>query len=174
MNLQPILENELIILRPLKESDFDSLYEIAKDPLVWKQHPCYNRHRKDIYSEFFKDSLKSRGALIIIDKSNDKIIGSSRFKPVKNVENAIEIGWSFLSRKYWGGKFNKSVKRLMIDHAFESVEDIIFYIGKDNIRSQKAVKKIGGIRITELEHQHLVKDNKDEWTYRINKSEWKN
>jgi N-acetyltransferase len=173
MNLQPILEDELIILRPLKKSDFEPLYEIAKDRLIWKQHPNHDRHREDVYGEFFKDSIKSKGALIIIDKSNDKIIGSSRFKPIKNVANAIEIGWSFLSRKHWGGKFNKSMKKLMIDYAFESVEDIIFYIGKDNIRSQKAVKKIGGRRITELKHQHLVKENEDEWTFRINKREWR-
>ena len=173
LNLQPILEDELIILRPLKESDFEPLYEIAKDPLIWKQHPSHDRHKKDIYSEFFKDSLKSMGALIIIDKSNDKIIGSTRFKPVKNVENAIEIGWSFLCRNYWGGKFNKSMKRLMIEYAFETVDDIIFYIGKENIRSQKAVEKIGGIRLTELKHQHLMEENQDEWTYRINKRECK-
>ncbi len=61
---------------------------------------------------------------------------------------AVEIGWSFLSRKYWGGVYNKSIKKLLIDYAFESLEDVIFYIGKENIRSQKAVEKIGGIRIT--------------------------
>ncbi len=173
MNLQPTLEDKLIIMRPLREDDFEPLYDIAKDPLIWEQHPCYDRYKKDVYTEFFKDSLKSGGALITIDKSANKIIGSSRFKPVKNVESAMEIGWSFLSRDYWGGRFNKSMKKLMIDYAFETVEDIIFYIGNKNIRSQKAVEKIGGIRITESRHQHLIKDSKDDWTYRINKGKWK-
>ena len=173
MNLQPTLEDELIIMRPLRESDFEPLYDIAKDPLIWEQHPCHDRYKKDIYAEFFKESLKSGGAMIIIDKSIDKIIGSSRFKPVKNVESAMEIGWSFLSRDYWGGRFNKSMKKLMIDYAFETVEDIIFYIGKENIRSRKAVEKIGGVKITESKSQHLIKDSKDDWTYRIKKSDWK-
>ncbi|MDH3650806.1 MAG: GNAT family N-acetyltransferase [Saprospiraceae bacterium] len=172
MNLQPILEDELIILKPLTESHFEPLYEIAKDPLIWEQHPCHKRHRKEVYSDFFKDSLKSRGALIIIDKSNDKIIGSTRFKPVKNVRNAVEIGWSFLGRDYWGGRFNKSMKRLMIEYAFEAVEDIIFHIGRDNVRSQKAVEKIGGIRISDLAHQHLTNANPNDWTYRITKRDW--
>jgi len=173
MNLQPTLEDEIIILRPLNKSDFELLYEIAKDPLIWEQHPCNDRYRKNIYTKFFKDSLKSKGTLIIIDKLDNKIIGSTRFKPVDNVESAIEIGWSFLSRNYWGGKYNKSMKKLMIDYAFKSAEDIVFYIGKDNIRSQKAVEKIGGIRVTESNLQPLMKKNNDDWTYRINKRYWR-
>lgn len=172
MNLQPTLENDLIILRPLSENDFEKLYEVAKDPLIWEQHPNRDRYKREVYSEFFKDSTKSKGALIVIDKASDAIIGSTRFKPVNNVENAIEIGWSFLSRNYWGGRYNKSMKKLMIEYAFRFVEDIIFYIGKDNIRSQKAVEKIGGRRITETHSKHLVKVSKTDGTYRINKSDW--
>lgn len=64
------------------------------------------------------------------------------------------------------------MKKLMIDYAFEFVEDIVFYIGKDNIRSQKAVEKIGGQRITDSQFKHLVKVNGSDWTYRINKKDW--
>ena len=174
MNLQPTLEDDLIILRPLKESDFDLLYSIAKDPLIWKQHPSNDRYNKTVFTEFFNDSLTSGGALIIIEKSSSKVIGSSRFKSILNAEDAIEIGWSFLSRDYWGGMFNKSMKRLMINYAFGSKEDIIFYIGKDNIRSQKAVEKIGGNRIYGNEFKQLIKNNDTDWTYRINKRDWKN
>ncbi|MDX1700970.1 MAG: GNAT family N-acetyltransferase [Melioribacteraceae bacterium] len=173
MNRQPILENDLVSLRPLLETDFDLLYEVAKDPLIWEQHPNSDRYKPDVYSEFFEDSMNSKGALIIIDKSTNNVIGSSRFNPINNVENAIEIGWSFLSRDYWGGRYNKSVKKLMIDYAFEFVEDIIFYIGKDNIRSQKAVIKIGGRRIIENHLNHLIKDSYSDWTYLINKMDWK-
>ena len=171
MNLQPRLENDLIILRPLVETDFESLFEIAKDPVVWEQHPCSDRYKIEIYSEFFKDSIKSKGAFIIIDKEDLKVIGSTRFKKIDTTENAIEIGWSFLSRNKWGGKYNKAMKELMIDYAFEFVENILFYVAKDNIRSQKAVQKIGGIRITESHLEHFIKEN--EWTYRITRKIWK-
>ena len=147
LNLQPTLENELIILRPLSENDFESLYQVAKDPLIWEQHPSKDRYRRDVYADFFKESIASKGALLILDKASNEVIGSTRFKPITGAKTAIEIGWSFLSRKYWGGVFNKSIKKLMIDYAFESIEDVIFYIGKENTRSQKAVEKIGGIRI---------------------------
>ena len=173
-NLQPTLENELVVLRPLNEQDFESLYQVAKDPLIWEQHPNSDRFKRDVYSTFFKDSIESKGALIVIDKANNEVIGSTRFKLINGAECAVEIGWSFLSRKYWGGVQNKSMKKLMIDYAFESLEDVIFYIGKDNIRSQKAVEKIGGIRINESKYQHLIKVGQNDFTYRINKIDWKN
>ncbi|MBC8343050.1 MAG: GNAT family N-acetyltransferase [Bacteroidetes bacterium] len=171
-NLQPTLEDNLIILRPLRESDFEPLYEIAKDPLIWEQHPCPNRYLKNEYSEFFSDSLKSQGALIIIDKLNAKIIGSSRFKPLEQVGNAVEIGWSFLTRKYWGGKYNSSMKTLMIDYALQFVDDIIFYVDLHNNRSQKAVEKISGSLITHSRFSYLMKKGERDLTYRINKQDW--
>lgn len=173
MNLQPILENDLVMLRPLRKTDFELLYEVAKDPMIWEQHPNNDRYKIEIYTEFFADSINSKGALIIVEKSTNKVIGSSRYNRIDNVENAIEIGWSFLSREYWGGRFNGSIKKLMIEHAFKFVEDIIFYIGKDNIRSQKAVMKIGGGRITGDKLKHLIKEGEADWTYRISKGDWK-
>ena len=171
-DLQPTLENDLVLLRPLKQEDFDSLYQVAKDPLIWEQHPC-DRHKRDEFEIFFKESLASKGTLLVIDKENNEIIGSSRFNEINGAHTAIEIGWTFLSRKYWGGKFNGEVKNLMIDYAFEHVDDVIFYIGKDNIRSQKAVEKISGERITESEYRHLIKQNDIDLTYRINKKNWR-
>ncbi len=173
-NLQPTLENELVILRPLNEQDFEPLYQVAKDPLIWEQHPNSDRFKRDVYSAFFKDSMESKGALIVIDKTSSEVIGSTRFNQIKGAEYAVEIGWSFLSRKYWGGIYNKSMKKLMIDYAFKSLEDVIFYIGKENIRSQKAVERIGGIRITESKYQHLIKVGQNDFTFRINKNNWKN
>jgi len=174
MNLQPTLEDDLLILRPLRNDDFDALFEVAKDPLIWEQHPCANRYQKEAFSEYFIESISSKGAFVIIDKSSKKIIGSTRFKRVGNVKNAIEIGWSFLSRDKWGGKYNKSMKKLMIDYAFEFVEDIIFYIGKSNIRSEKAVQKIGGKKVVKPELKHLMKRINTDWTYRINREDWEN
>ncbi len=172
-NLQPTLENKLVILRPLNEQDFESLFQVAKDPLIWEQHPNSDRFKRDVYSAFFKDSMESKGALIVIDKASNEVIGSTRFKPINGAEYAVEIGWSFLSRKHWGGVYNRSIKKLMIDYAFEFLEYVIFYIGKDNLRSQRAVENIGGIRITESKYQHLIKKSDSDFTYRINKNDWK-
>ena len=173
-NLQPTLESESVFLRPLNGQDFESLYQVAKDPFIWEQHPNNDRYKRDVFKIFFKDSIESKGALLVIEKENNQVIGSSRFKRINGVESAIEIGWSFLTREYWGGQYNKSVKTLMINHVFNSLEEVVFYIGKDNIRSQRAVEKIGAIRITKSKYQHLIRKNENEFTYRISKNEWKN
>jgi RimJ/RimL family protein N-acetyltransferase len=172
MNLQPTLTNHLLILRPLAQKDFEGLYAVAKDPLIWAQHPCKDRYKKEVYSDFFIDSIASKGAFVIIEKSSQKIIGSTRFKKINHLENAIEIGWSFLSRDKWGGLYNKSMKKLLIDYAFEHLDYIIFYIAKDNIRSQKAVEKLGGKRVIEPHLQHFIKKDSLNWTYLISKEDW--
>jgi len=112
-------------LRPLKQEDYDSLYQVAKDPEIWEQHPC-DRYKRNEFEIFFKESIASKGALLIIYKLKNEVIGSSRFNEIDGVNSAIEIGWSFLSRKYWGGQFNKEIKTLMIDYAFKHVDDLIF------------------------------------------------
>ena len=100
----------------------------------------------------------------------NKIIGSSRYKRVQGFQNGIEIGWTFLSRDYWGGKYNKLVKDLMIDHAFNFVDNIIFYVNDTNIRSQKAVEKINGKIISESEINHLPRTAPDIVTFVIKKA----
>lgn len=146
MNLQPILKNAKVSLRPLRQGDFESVYKVAKDPGIWEQHPC-KRYLKDEFETFFSESIASKGALVITDNTTGELIGSSRYQELEGFENGIEIGWSFLGRDYWGGVFNKSVKDLMMAHAFNHVDHVVYFVDKGNIRSQKAVLKIGGRQI---------------------------
>src|SRR6185436_18535359 len=149
-DLQPILKDEILILRPLEEGDFENMYKVASDPLIWEQHPSKDRCRRDVFELFFKDGMASGGAFAVIDKKAGRIIGSTRFHSVKEAENAIEIGWTFLAREYWGGHYNQAMKTLMLDYAFQFVDNVLFYIDEKNLRSQRAVEKIGGRRITQL------------------------
>ena len=174
LDLQPTLENELVLLRPLKKDDQEPLYQVAQDPLIWEQHPCHDRYERKTYQAFFEESLASKGALVVLDKKENKIIGSSRFNKIGKFDNAIEIGWSFLARTYWGGKYNKSVKSLMIDHALGTVDNVIFYVDKNNVRSQRAVEKIGAKRITDIMFNHLIRQNNTDYSYRLGKEDWQN
>ncbi|TAH20399.1 MAG: N-acetyltransferase [Cytophagales bacterium] len=153
--LKVTLENDLMTLRPLQEDDFENLYSVASDPLIWEQHPAKERSEREGFKIFFKEAIASGGAFAVIDSKTGEIIGSTRFHRVKEVQNAIEIGWTFLARKYWGGAYNKSMKDLMMTYAFKFVENVLFYIHESNFRSQKAVEKLGGKRITVLENQEL-------------------
>ncbi|MGE3802506.1 MAG: GNAT family N-acetyltransferase [Candidatus Kapaibacterium sp.] len=144
-NYQPTLEGNLLRLRPLLAEDFDALYSVASDPLIWEQHPVSERYREDIFREFFREAMESGGALIAIDAANGKVIGSSRYYEYNQEKSEVEIGWTFLARSYWGGAYNREMKRLMLEHAFQFVESVIFLIGPQNFRSQRAVEKIGAV-----------------------------
>jgi len=171
-DLQPVLENHLLTLRPLREEDFEALYNVSSDPLIWEQHPAKDRCERAVFELFFNEALLSEGAFAVIDKKTEKIIGSTRFHLIKETQNAIEIGWTFLAREYWGGYYNRSMKYLMMEYAFNFVENILFYIGEKNIPSQKAVEKIGGKRITTLEGVVLEARPATAAIYNIDKKSW--
>lgn len=141
--LQPTLTGELLELRPLRPGDFDALYAVASDPLIWEQHPEPDRHREERFRVYFEDALKSGGALIAYDRKDGRVIGASRYHGYDPARSEIEIGWTFLARPYWGGRHNGEMKRLMLDHAFRFVDRVVFLIGEDNRRSRRAVEKIG-------------------------------
>lgn len=171
-DLQPRLENDLLLLRPLLEEDFDGLYKVASDPLLWEQHPASDRYKKDVFEALFRDAMLSKGAFAVVDKKTGQIIGSTRFHRIPEVQNAVEIGWTFLTREYWGGLYNRSMKYLMMEYAFNYVDNVLFYIGESNMRSQKAVEKIGGVRIVSLEDKILDARSTAAVIYKITKQEW--
>jgi len=143
---QPLLRGQLLELRPLRSDDFEALFQVGADPLIWEQHPERNRYQEATFRAFFDEALTSGGALVALDRANGRIIGSSRYHGYDADRSVIEIGWSFLARAYWGGRYNGEMKGLMVEHAFRSVKRVIFIIGPENRRSQRAVEKIGGMR----------------------------
>jgi N-acetyltransferase len=143
----PRLVGGLIEVRPLSPDDWESLFAVASDPLIWEQHPARDRYREDVFREFFREALETGSAFVVIDRKTGKIIGSSRYFGFDPQESVVEIGWTFLARAFWGGEYNRELKRLMLDHAFKFVERVVFVIGVTNFRSQKALEKIGGVRV---------------------------
>jgi N-acetyltransferase len=142
---QPTLTGALLQLRPLRADDWDALFAVASDPLLWAQHPDSDRYQESVFRQFFADALSSGGALVAIERATDEIVGSSRFHGFDAEQSVIEIGWSFLARRCWGGTYNGEMKRLMLQHAFATVDRVIFVIGPENHRSRRAVEKIGGV-----------------------------
>jgi len=146
-DLQPTLKGELLQLRPLRPEDWDELYAVASDPLIWEQHPVRDRYKEEVFKGFFREALESGGALIAIDSKDGQVIGSSRFHGYDMKKSEIEIGWTFLARSHWGGIYNTEMKRLMLGHAFTFVNNVIFLVGPQNLRSQRAVEKLGAVRM---------------------------
>ena len=161
--LQPVLKGELIELRPLRPEDYDALYAVSSDPLIWEQHPNRERYKEEVFKEFFREALESGGTLLAIDRQDGRIIGTSRFHGYDEEKSEIEIGWTFLARSHWGGVYNGEMKQLMLRHAFRFVANVIFVVGTENFRSQKAVEKIGGVRAG----SKLGPDGRDRVVFRI-------
>jgi RimJ/RimL family protein N-acetyltransferase len=143
MELQPSLNGKLVRTRPLLVEDFENLFIVASDPLIWEQHPDPFRYQKEVFKKYFDSGVASKGCLIIEDSLLGEIIGSSRFYDLSEDRKQITIGYTFLSRKYWGGEYNRELKHLMISHAFKSVYAVFFDVGSENYRSRKALEKIG-------------------------------
>lgn len=152
-DLQPTLRGDLIDLRPLQPQDFDLLFAAANDPLIWEQHPEPDRYKREVFQRYFDGAIESRGAFAIVDRTSGRIIGSSRYWNFDSSAQEVEIGWTFLERAYWGGKYNQELKRLMLGHAFRFVGRVVFVVGENNLRSQTAVEKIGARFLRKTERQ---------------------
>lgn len=146
-DLQPRLVGDLIEVRPLTADDWESLFAVASDSLIWEQHPARDRYQENVFREFFREALETGSAFVVLDKKTGEIIGSSRYFGFDPQQSSVEIGWTFLARAFWGGEYNRELKRLMLDHAFKFVNRVVFVIGVTNCRSQKALEKIGGVKV---------------------------
>ena len=141
---QKILENSYIILIPLADEHFTQLYKVASDPILWEHHPISNAYTADGFENFFKDA-KAIGSLVIIDKIKQKVIGCTRFYNYNKLDSSVVIGHTFIATEYWGSGYNKSLKKLMLDYAFTFVDKVVFYVVEENIRSRKALEKLGAV-----------------------------
>jgi N-acetyltransferase len=171
-DLQPRLETQDLLLVPIEEKDFLPLYEVAADPKIWEQHPNPLRYQKDVFQNYFDGAIASNGALLIKNSQTGEIMGSSRYYDFETEFSQIKIGYTFLACKFWGGKYNSILKRMMLNHAFQFVDTVLFEIGSGNIRSQKAMERIGGKKISESEVAYYGEKPTLNFVYAISKSEF--
>lgn len=173
-NLQPTIQNDLIKIEPLASTDFEILFAVASDPLIWEQHPNKNRYQRAEFENYFKGAIESGGAFLISDSNTGKIIGSSRFYDLNELEKSILIGYTFIANSHWGGKYNPALKSLMLHHAFQFVDTVFFHVGATNTRSQKAMEKLGAVKAGELEVAYFGEPVKSNLIYKIEKKDWIN
>ena len=169
-NLQPShLKNEFVHLIPLQENDFDELFIVANDELLWEQHPNKLRYQKAVFKTFFDGAIQSKGAFIVRETATNEVIGSSRYYDFNENDNSILIGYTFIGRNFWGKGYNLALKKIMLDYAFKYVDTVLFHIGATNFRSQKAIEKIGAVKIDEFEVEYYGEDSKLNYIYQIKK-----
>lgn len=171
-DLQPTLEHDLIKVVPLKESDFEALFAVASDPLIWEQHPNKDRYKRAVFENFFKGAIASKGAFIIYENGTDKIVGSSRYYDLDENDHSVAVGYTFIAREFWGKGHNKALKTLMFNHAFQFIDKVVLHIGATNFRSQKSIEKLGGVKIAEIEVAYYGEPLKWNYVYQIDKLYW--
>ena len=179
LDRQPTLEGPTLLLRPLREEDWDALFAVASDPLIWEVHPAHDRWQEPVFRAFFDDALAQGGALAVIDEgANDSggaIIGSSRYQWLEEADGgSVEIGWTFLAREYWGGAANRELKRLMVSHALASIAECRFVVGASNWRSRRAMEKIGGRLTDRSESRGMAGQDAPHVVYVIGQAEFAN
>ncbi len=171
-NLQPILEDARVKLRPLRADDFETLYAVAKDPLIWEQHPSRDRWKREVFETFFEGAMESGGAFVILDKATGEVIGSTRFYEKEAAKSSFAIGYTFYARAYWGTGINSAVKSLMLDYAFGFVDAVCFHVGAGNRRSQIAVERLGAVKESEAEIAYHGEQSNLNYCYSLHKSAW--
>jgi RimJ/RimL family protein N-acetyltransferase len=167
---QPTLIGETLLARPLTEADYEPLFEAASDPLIWEVHPDRERYTKVRFDVYFRTGIESRGAFAVLDRASGKIIGSSRY--TEPTPLGVEIGFTFLTRAYWGGKHNRELKTLMLDHAFKFVPAVYFIVGETNGRSRGAMRNLGDVDVTGLPEIPLKRDLSGRVVFRILRDDW--
>jgi RimJ/RimL family protein N-acetyltransferase len=169
MPFQPILVGPILLLRPMLTEDSEALYQAASDPLIWQQHPQPLRYQREVFQVYLDSTLASGGALVVVDQRTQQIIGGSRYYDLE--DRAVAIGFTFLARAYWGGSTNRELKTLMLNHAFQHVEAVWFHVEPNNLRSRKAMEKIGAT-LSHIGEKAFATNKIVHCFYRIHRQDW--
>jgi RimJ/RimL family protein N-acetyltransferase len=178
-----IIENEKLLLRPLRSTDFDELLEFAiHEPDIWKYN-AFGADGAENLKKYIDNALLQREKgteypFVVIEKSENKIIGSTRFYAISTINKTLELGYTWYGKKYQGTFVNKNCKLLLLEWAFEKMgcERVGFKANAQNERSINAMKSIGciveGILRNFAFDSNL--DRIDVIVLSIVKEEWKN
>lgn len=169
--LQPVLQGATLRLRPLGPDDFELVFGAASDPLIWAQHPSPLRYQRPVFEQWFAEALASKGALVVEDRGSGRVIGSSRYYEWSEADKEVAIGFTFLVRAHWGGAANAELKRLMLDHALRWARTVWFHVGPNNVRSQKAMAKIGA-EFSHRGQKEISEGIHDNLFYKIVSTKW--
>lgn len=157
MKFKDKYENDNYLIKKLKISDFNLLYDVGKNPSIWEQHPENDRWKIEKFKNYFNNGIQNEfGIYGIFDKKENRLIGSSRYYGYNKQKLAIKIGFTFLIPKYWGTSANYQIKVLMLTEAFKNLKKVYFDIGFNNLRSRKAIEKLGAVLYKDSQSGNVI------------------
>lgn len=146
-----ILEGSRVKLIPLENSHFPDLLEIGKQEKIW-EHISINGAERERLLQHLKSAVLKRATgeqypFTVIDKQQNKIIGSSMFHNIFPEHRRLEIGWTWYDPAYWRTGYNRECKLLLLAHCFETLKTIRVQLVTDenNHRSRIAILGIGAV-----------------------------
>lgn len=180
-DLSPTLENEYLLLSPLTLENYESLISVASQEKLVQYSPSdiYTPEtlRKYVSIALAQKEMQTSIPFIVFDKKKQHYAGSSRFMNINRKNKVLEIGSTWIGKEFQGSGLNTQMKHLMVHHAFDVMgfEKIEFRIDERNIRSRKAVEKLGGILEGILRKNVFLLDGfkRNTCCYGILKEEWK-
>ncbi len=145
-----ILENDFVLLRPLKISDKDLLSNFAiNEPEIWKYN-INGGNGIENFERYFDTAIKlheneNHYPFIVFDKRNNEYAGMTRYYEISNEFNRLEIGFTWYGKRFQGTGLNKNCKYLLLEFAFDKLQAIRVGFGANNKneRSINAMKSIG-------------------------------
>lgn len=146
-----ILKGEIVDLIPLDENHFEELYRAASDKELWELIPT-DCSRREVFDITYNFALSEREKgnqypFVILHKETQRIIGSTRLFEIYPNDKKLEIGWTWIIKDFWGTVVNLESKFLLLHFCFEELNaNRVQLKTKDtNLRSRKAIEKIGGV-----------------------------
>lgn len=141
------LQDSDITLRPLTAADYDALFAVGADAAIWAQHPDRERYTPEGFRFFFQKLLETDMPYLVIDRATESVIGATSYYQYDAAARQVAIGYTFLATRYWGGATNRQVKSMLLNHAFQYVDTVIFHVREHNYRSQAALVKLGAQKV---------------------------
>ena len=177
------LKGKHIYLELLQSKDKETLKDLAKDERIWEGNRGFilNETFDDQFDNYFATALDNNAmggqrAFVMHKVSDDSIIGMTRFLNIDKKEKRLEIGYTWYIPAVWGKVYNKECKLLLLQYTFEELNfnRAQFNVAGQNIRSQKAVEKIGGVKEGVLRKYGYRNDGslKDNVIFSIINDEW--
>lgn len=174
------LAGEKIRIVPMERHHIQGLYEIGDDKVIWSHLPktiyTLNDMKSFVEEALYKKETGIEFPFVVLLRDNDKIIGSTRFLDISNLNKSLEIGWTWYAPSVWGTHINTECKYLLLKYCFETLKlvRVQFKTDERNVRSQKAIEKIGGVKEGILRNHMIRKDGtlRNSVFYSIIESDW--
>lgn len=174
------LENENVLLKPMDRGDVAGIFAAAYYLEIWPYLPITVESEEDVEkyvaSALLAKQQEKEFPFVIIDPKTSAIIGSTKFMDIDVKHKRLEIGFTWLTPSYWRTAVNTNCKYLLLQYAFETLGSQRVQIKTDheNLRSQKAIERIGAIKEGVLRNHMIRKDGTTRHTvmYSITKEDW--